>query len=95
NPDRIAELRAKQRSEEEELQEIQKQIEKKAKSPKGLLDLNTATAEELQSIKGIGPVLGKRIVAGRPYKTVDDLIKIEGIGHKKLEQIRPYVTVGK
>ncbi|OQX90680.1 MAG: hypothetical protein B6D58_09750 [candidate division Zixibacteria bacterium 4484_95] len=38
-----------------------------------LLDLNTATKKELQSIKGIGPILAKRIIAGRPYKTVDDL----------------------
>ena len=94
DPDRIAELRAKQRSEEHELQEIQRQV-KKAKSPQDLLNLNTATGKELQSIKGIGPVLAERIIAGRPYKTVDDLIKVKGIGPKKLEKIRPYFMVGK
>ena len=92
DPDRIAELRAKQRSEERELQELQNQV-KKAKSPQGLLDLNTATEKELQSIKGIGPVLAARIIAGRPYKTVDDLLKVKGIGQKKLEKIRPYFVV--
>ncbi len=94
NPDRIAELRAKQRSEERKLQEIKNQATK-AKSSQGLLDLNTATEKELQSIKGIGPILAKRIIAGRPYKTVDDLLKVKGIGPKKLEKIRAYVVVGK
>ncbi|HDM78188.1 MAG TPA: DNA-binding protein, partial [Deltaproteobacteria bacterium] len=36
-----------------------------------------------------------RIIAGRPYKTVDDLLKVKGIGPKKLEKIRAYVVVGK
>jgi len=94
DPDRIAELRAKQRSEERELQEVQNQVTK-AKSPQGLLDLNTATEKELQSIKGIGPVLAERIIAGRPYRTVDDLLKVKGIGPKKLEKIRAHVVVGK
>lgn len=94
DPDRIAELRAKQRSEERELQEVQNQVTK-AKSPQGLLDLNTATEKELQSIKGIGPVLAERIIAGRPYRTVDDLLKVKGIGPKRLEKIRAHVVVGK
>ncbi|MDP2681331.1 MAG: helix-hairpin-helix domain-containing protein [Deltaproteobacteria bacterium] len=92
DPDQITELRAKQRSEEQELQELQNQV-KKAKSPQGLLDLNTATEKELQSIKRIGPVLAARIIAGRPYKSVDDLQKVKGIGQKKLEKIRPYFVV--
>ena len=94
DPDRIAELRAKQRSEEHELQEVQNQVTK-AKSPQGLLNLNTATKKELQSIKGIGPVLAEKIIAGRPYRTVDDLLKVKGIGPKKLENIRPYFVIGK
>ncbi|MCD6527968.1 MAG: helix-hairpin-helix domain-containing protein, partial [Desulfuromonas sp.] len=94
NPDQIAELRAKQRSEESELQKVKNQATK-TKSPQGLLDLNTAAERELQSIRGIGPVLAKRIIAGRPYKTVDDLLKVKGIGPKTLEKIRAYVVVGK
>jgi competence ComEA-like helix-hairpin-helix protein len=66
----------------------------KAKSPQGSLDLNTATERELQFIRGIGPVLAERIIAGRPYRTVDGLLKVKGIGPKKLEKIRPYVVVG-
>jgi len=94
DPDRIAELRAKQRSEDQELKNLQSQV-KKAKSPEGLLDLNTATEKELQSIKGIGPVLAERIIAGRPYKTVDDLLKVKGIGQKRFEKFRHYFVVGK
>jgi competence ComEA-like helix-hairpin-helix protein len=76
------------------LQELQNRV-KKAKPAQGLVDLNTATGKELQSIKGIGPVLAERIIAGRPYRTVDDLLKVKGIGPKRLENIRPYFTVGK
>jgi competence protein ComEA len=92
DPDRIAELRAKQRSEEQELQELQNQV-KKAEFPQGLLDLNTVTEKELQSIKGIGPVLAARIIAGCPYKSVDDLLKVKGIGQKNLDKFRPYFVV--
>jgi competence protein ComEA len=94
DPDRIPELRAKQRSEKRELQEIQRQM-KKDKYPQGLIDLNTATEKELQSIKEIGPVLAARIIARRPYRTVDDLLKVKGIGPKKLEKFRSYFVVGK
>jgi len=92
--DRIAELRAKQRSEERELQELQNQV-KKANSPQGLLNPNTATEKELQSIKEISHILAARIITGRPYKSVDDFLKVKGIGQKKLEKIRPYFVVGK
>ena len=94
DPNRIAELRAKQRSEDQELKELQSQV-KKAPAPQSLLDLNTASKKELQSIKGIGPVLVERIIAGRPYRTVDDLLKVKGIGPKTFEKIRPYFVIGK
>ncbi|MBI5182418.1 MAG: helix-hairpin-helix domain-containing protein [Nitrospirae bacterium] len=94
DPDRIAELRAKQRSEDQGLKELQSQV-KKAPSPQSLLDLNTASKEELMSINGISPNLAERIIAGRPYKDVDDLLKVKGIRTKTLEKIRSYVVVGK
>ena len=94
DPERIAEFRAKQRSEDQELKDIQSQV-KTAGFSNGLLDLNTASKEKLMFINGIGPVLAERIMARRPYKTVDGLIKVKGIGPKKLEKIRPYVVVDK
>jgi len=61
------------------------------------LDLNRATAEDLEALPGIGPELAKRIVAYRqkngPFKTVDDLKKVSGIGAKKLEQIKVYIII--
>lgn len=94
DPDRIAGLRAKQRSEDQELKELQSQV-KKPQLPQSVLDLNTASKKELESIKGIGPVLAERILAGRPYVTVDDLFNVKGIGPKILDHIRPYFVVGK
>lgn len=52
------------------------------------LDVNAATSAELLAISGIGPVLARRIIEGRPYQTADDLMKVKGIGPKKYEQIR-------
>ena len=65
--------------------------------PKGPLDLNTATAEQLDTLPGIGPVLSARIIAWReahgPFQLVDDLKKVSGIGPKILEGLRGRVTV--
>ena len=56
-------------------------------------DVNTASTEQLQQLRGIGPVKAATIVASRPYRSVEDLLKIPGIGPKTLEKIRPCVTV--
>jgi len=64
-----------------------------AQTPKALVDLNTASDKDLQSIKGIGPVMAKKIIAGRPYTSVDDLRKA-GIPEKTIVSIKPYVRVG-
>jgi competence ComEA-like helix-hairpin-helix protein len=55
----------------------------------GKLDINTATAEELQQLPGVGPVLATRIIAARPFKTADDLRNVKGIGATRYEQLRP------
>ncbi len=58
-----------------------------------LVDLNSASEKELESIKGVGPATAKKIVAGRPYKSVDELSK-SGLSTKQIEAIKPFVTVG-
>src|SRR5262245_28532020 len=65
--------------------------------PASPIDVNRATAEELQQLPGVGPVMSQRIVAARekaPFKTVDELRRVSGIGAKTLEKLRPMVTVG-
>ncbi len=54
------------------------------------LDVNAASAQELDALPGIGPVLAERIVAARPFKSADDLRRVKGIGAKKYEKIRPF-----
>jgi DNA uptake protein ComE-like DNA-binding protein len=53
-------------------------------------DINTATEKELRLIPGIGPVMARRIIDARPFRSADDLKKASGIGDKKYDQIRPY-----
>ena len=61
------------------------------------LNVNTATAAELELLPGIGPALAGRIVDDRqangPFKTVDDLDRVKGIGPKTLERIRELCSV--
>jgi competence ComEA-like helix-hairpin-helix protein len=54
------------------------------------IDINTATEKELKMIPGIGPVMAARIIAARPFRSADDLKKVNGIGDKKYAKIRPY-----
>ena len=63
------------------------------KSIVGLVDINNATQKELEGIKGVGAVTAKKIIAGRPYKSVDELSKA-GIKPKAIEAMKPFVTVG-
>ena len=63
------------------------------------IDLNRATVRELIQLPGVGEVIAKRIVDFReehgPFKRVEDLMKVKGIGEKSLEKIRPYIRIGK
>jgi competence protein ComEA len=71
--------------------------ERKKKPPAKPLDLNTATFEELRQLPGIGPTTAKAILRFReksgPFRRVEDLLAIRGITTRKLEKLRPYVTV--
>ncbi len=61
------------------------------------LNLNTATVEELQQLPEIGPTTAKAIVRFRqksgPFRRVEDLLAVRGITRRRLEKLRPYVTV--
>ena len=55
--------------------------------------MNTATAAELEALPRIGSVIARRIVEGRPYRSVEELERVKGIGKKRLDEIRSLVNV--
>ena len=59
-----------------------------ARFPARPVSLNTATVDALIALPGIGPALARRIVQGRPYRTVSDLDRVKGIGPRKLAALR-------
>jgi len=71
----------------------------KKKPPAKPVNINTATSEQLQQVPGIGPATAEKILKMRksygPFKSVDDLLAIRGLGEKRLDKMRKYLTVGK
>jgi len=63
----------------------------------GTVNLNTATAADLQRLPGIGPAMADRILAYRQqnhgFQRVEDLLEISGIGDKKFAKLQPFVRV--
>jgi competence ComEA-like helix-hairpin-helix protein len=51
------------------------------------VDINTSSFEELQSIVGVGPVIAQRIIENRPFSSLNDLLKVKGVGEKTLQKI--------
>jgi len=68
-------------------------------APEAKVNINTASAEELTALPGIGPSYAQRIVEHRekngPFKRLEDLLNVRGIGDKTFERIRDRITVGK
>src|SRR5262245_61504572 len=64
-----------------------------AKGEAKKIDINNATADELTSLNGVGEATAKKIIAGRPYASVDDLAKA-GVSKSTISKIRSQVTVG-
>ncbi len=61
------------------------------------VNINTSTEETLTKVPGIGPKTAKSIFAYREqngkFKTVEDIVKVKGIGDKSLTKMRPYLTI--
>ena len=93
NPDLLTQLRKQQREANQEIKTLTASLSKTRRPSDPPLDLNRASSRQLQHIPRIGPVTAAKIIAGRPYQSVQELLKIPGIGPKTLEAITPYVTV--
>lgn len=63
----------------------------KGKAKVELVELNTATEEQLATLPGVGPSLAKSIVEGRPYSSLADLDKVKGMGESKIAAIKDLV----
>lgn len=71
--------------------------EKSASESDELININTATSEQLRELPGIGPAYAGRIVAWRvengEFSSKDQLLEIKGIGEKRLSRIKPLITL--
>jgi competence ComEA-like helix-hairpin-helix protein len=69
----------------------------KKQPPAKPIDLNAATLKELEELPGVGPVTAQRILDARQksgrFRRVEDLLAVRGISAKRLEALRPYVSV--
>ena len=65
---------------------------------KGRININTATVDQLTLLPDIGPKIAQRIIDYREkngsFSSVEELLLVEGIGKKRLEELRDYITVG-
>jgi competence ComEA-like helix-hairpin-helix protein len=72
-------------------------LEAQKRPPAKPIDLNAATIKELEELPGVGPVTAQRILDARQksgrFRRIEDLLAIRGISTKRLEALRPYVTI--
>ena len=63
----------------------------------GVVNVNTATAEQLQLLPRVGPALSQRIIefreANGPFESTDEMVAVRGIGERSLESLKPYLAV--
>ncbi len=82
---------------EGELQQADDGLQEASDEATGCININTADAQTLENLPGIGPATASKIVADRemngPFASLDDLTRVSGIGTKKLESLRDYACV--
>lgn len=83
---------------EDSLKKSKNKKNKKEQALEGkVININTATKEELMALPGIGETMAERIIAYRidhnGFKKIEDIMKVKGIGQKKFEKLKKYITV--
>jgi prefoldin subunit 5/ribosomal protein S13 len=58
-----------------------------------MIDINLADEETLSQLRGVGSRLAKRIIAARPFESIEDLQRVRGISEKDIERLRPFLIV--
>jgi len=73
-------------------------VQESKAAPVPTVNLNTATADQFEALPGIGPSTAKRIVSFRekngPFKKLEDLMNVQGIGEKSFLKLRPHLSLG-
>jgi len=74
------------------------QVQQAQEATEKRININTATSAELQKLPRVGPKIAQRIIDFRNqngnFKTIEDIMKVRGIGEKVFKQIRDMITVG-
>lgn len=69
------------------------QLSAPVSQPLGKINLNTATQAELETLSGIGPTYAQRIIKARPFKSIEEIMKVSGIGTKLFSRIKDKITI--
>lgn len=91
--DKLVKMRAEVRREEQELSKFVRGGAFSAVTKENPVDINNATSDELKLLHGIGDGLSHQIIINRPYQSIEDLLKVKGMGETTVNRLRPYITV--
>lgn len=93
SPSQAADKSSKDSNKDANARHTERRDDKAAASARQKISINAADSATLQTLPGVGPEIAEAIIAARPFKSVDELKDVKGIGDARFEKIRPMVTV--